>query len=369
MRWSCWWIVMLPLAGSGCGTGETNTRLLPRVVIQVYAEGEGTGSARFDLPFEPLPCENPAGGVIACTEFEDAGLGGSVTVTAIPSEGSVVGGWRGCESSNGPACVLAFEDAPATLDATVRFDLAAACPVPIAPAFPTAGAAPVPPPATLGVNLIQDASFDDVVAIGAPPDGFGYWRGDRSASVVNGTWSTAGPQPEAIAPRTSSRMLQFWETSPTGGGLATSEQTQIIDVSALSTQINAGSLRATGEVWFNRVGGCGAAGTSFGMQLIAYDGSPVDVASRWQAGIAEAARQNVPRTELEGAPGSAWWLRYRAGTVASTGNQWQRVQVSLDVPAGTTLIQVVVYANRSEEEGVEFHGHFADDVSVVLGPR
>jgi hypothetical protein len=260
-------------------------------------------------------------------------------------------------------CTIASLSAPVTTRAIST--PVAQCPTPPSVFNGTFPTFPAVPAATVESNLVLDPGFEqEGVRVGELPTGFGYWRGDGSASV---------PTQQAIAPQSGAKMLQFISTAPSlpPPNRVTSEQVQLIDVSALRSEIDAGQITASGQAWFTRVAGCAETDAAFGMQLIAHDGGPETVQERWLAGIAEAASRNVPRESLERGPGfEGSWLRYRAGAIGSHSNPgtWLPINVSLPLPAGTTVIQVVIFALETQDDAAfpEFHGHYAEDVSVVL---
>lgn len=249
------------------------------------------------------------------------------------------------------------------------------CPVPPLPALDTS-APPVTtgPSANYNVNLLNDPGFENTVRVGAVPDGFAYWRADQAASVA---------AQQGIAPRTAaggSRMLQFVGAGPSDtvrGGA--SEQLQLIDVSALATAIDANGVRAEASAWFSRVAGCVQTDDAMGVQLMAFDGPPTNFRTRFSNGINAAIAQGVSRDDADVATANAW-LRHRTGRFNhnSPGDKqgaiygWRQATATMDLPAGTRFLAIVVFAfeNRTDDNVFpELHGHYADDAAVVLSPR
>lgn len=362
-RWFASLLVGAVMAAQACGTGETG--IFERVVVNVYRDpdGAGRGSVSLDLPFDPLGCENDERGptlyLLACQAFEDAGGGGSVTVTAIPDAGSVVGGWTGCASSNGAGCLLAFDNAPARLAAIVRFDLEAenSCPNITVPAFSSLGlkTGPRPGPATTvpddptawaGTNYLTDADFEGaLVFAGGIPTGTGYWAFDQAWSAPTGQ--------QGITAQSGSRMLHFVSSSRDGTATATgtaSEQVQLVDVSALRTRIDAGQVEVEASTSFNRVaaGGCTRIDNAFGIRVSAHAGIPTDV--NLDLGFDQA---NVTADDD---PGS-----------------WQAGTATLVLPSGTTHVAVRIFINEGAANNdpayPEFHGHYADNTNLTVRLR
>lgn len=113
------------MATAACGEGG----YAPFYRIEVDVEGNGTGSGTVEASDESvgLDCSITAGSESAGCDntFDDAGAGGTFTLTAIPSGGSVFTSWSGCTSVAGPVCTLTFGTADTTLAPVVTFALGA----------------------------------------------------------------------------------------------------------------------------------------------------------------------------------------------------------------------------------------------------
>lgn len=113
------------MATAACGEGGYS----PFYRIQVDVEGNGTGSGTVEPSDESvgLDCTITAGSEsLGCEDtFDDAGAGGTFTLTAIPSGGSVFTSWSRCTSVAGPVCTLTFGEADTTLAPEVTFTLGA----------------------------------------------------------------------------------------------------------------------------------------------------------------------------------------------------------------------------------------------------
>lgn len=343
------------LAGAiSLGCGDDPLVQFPTVTVNARGEGSGSGIVQYELePGVVRSCEpSPTS---ECFEFQDAGLGGTVSLTAVPNAGSVFGAWGGCETVAGTTCFLGFDNAPATLTATVRFDLEAAnsCPNITVPARntlavvtgPRSGpATPVPndPSAWSGTNYLVNADFDLPVYSGGGPTATGYWAFDQA-------WSAPSGQ-QAIVAQSGGRMLHFVTSSPDGTNTAVgsaSEQIQLVDVSALGTRIDAGQVAVQARAFFNRVsaGGCTRIDNAFGIRVSAHSGIPTDYNEHLAFG-----QDNI--------------------TADDDAASWQDGLASLTLPAGTRYVAVRVFINEgtaNNDEGYpEFHGHYADNVSLSV---
>lgn len=329
-----------------------------KAVLRVFTEGSGSGTVDFGGVGSGCDAAE-RGGATFCTAFPDAGGGGSVTVTAVPDAGSVFVAWGGCESTSGASCVMAFDATPATVEATVRFDLEAenSCPNITVPAFSSLGlktgprpgaATPVPdnPAAWAGTNYLTDADFEGaLVFAGGIPTGTGYWAFDQAWSAPTGQ--------QGITAQDGSRMLHFVSSSRDGTATATgtaSEQIQLVDVSALRTRIDAGQVEVEASAFFNRVAaeGCTRIDNAFGIRVSAHAGIPTDV--------------NVD-------------LGFDQGNVTADDDPggWQVGTATLVLPTGTTHVAVRLFINEGTANNdpvyPEFHGHYADNANLSIRLR
>jgi hypothetical protein len=256
-----------------------------------------------------------------------------------------------------------------------RLTVVAGCPVPLFPGLVRAEPPVVAPPtAALGANLLANPSFEDAVWVGLQPTGFGYWRFDESASVT---------ARQVVVPRSGDAMMQFVSASrdvALFGSANGSEQVQVVDVSALQGSIDADEVRVRASAWFARVAGCATTDDAFGLFLIAFDGAIGAYQERWTNGIAAATEQGVDR-DLADMTGVDGWLLHRRvamrhddpgdriETAVGDVFEWRELAVEADLPAGTTLLVIVLYALENALNDTafpEFHGHYADDAEVVL---
>lgn len=259
-----------------------------------------------------------------------------------------------------------------------RLTVVAGCPVPPFPDLvrtePVIGDQPA---ATLGANLLANPSFEDAVWVGLQPTGTGYWRFDDSASV---------PAQQGIAPRSGDGMLQFVSASrdvTLFGSANASEQIQVVDVTGVQGSIDADEVRVRASAWFARVAGCSTTDDAFGVYVIAFDGEIGTYRERWANGITAATEQGVDR-DLADMTGVDGWLLHRRvamrhddpsdriETASGDVFDWRELTIEADVPAGTTLLVVVLYALENvlnDTAFPEFHGHYADDAEVVLELR
>jgi hypothetical protein len=181
-------------------------------------------------------------------------------------------------------------------------------------------------------------------------------------------------------------MLQFVGASRDvtlfGSGNA-SEQVQVVDVTALQGSIDAEALRVSASAWFARVAGCATTDDAFGLLVVAFDGEIGTYQARWANGVAAATEQGVDRdvASMDGVDG---WLLHRrvsmrhndpADRVATASGDvftWRELAIEADLPAGTTLLVVALYALENVVNDTtfpEFHGHYADDAAVWLSER
>ncbi len=266
--------------------------------------------------------------------------------------------------------VGALHSAPAIL--TV---IPGVCPTPPMPAsYDTSAPPAIAGSASYAVNLLNDPGFEAAVRVGFAPDGFGYWRFDQSVSV---------PAQQGIAPRTAlggTRMLHFVGTGRSDSVRGSSaEQVQLVDVSALATDIDADLVKVDASVWLSRVVGCTQTDDAMGVQVMAFNGAPTSFAARWTNGINAAVAQGRSRDDADVSAADAW-LRHRTAQIlhsdpadkAGDAFVWRQASASMNLPPGTRFLAISVYAfeNRFNDDVFpELHGHYADDAAVVLSRR
>ena len=94
--------------GESFSSGPTHT-------LSVTTSGDGDGSV--SSSDDGISCDNTDPELNDCSEVYEEGT--EVSLTASPNEGSVFGGWTGCESTGGSTCSVTMS-AERTVDA--RFD-------------------------------------------------------------------------------------------------------------------------------------------------------------------------------------------------------------------------------------------------------
>jgi hypothetical protein len=247
------------------------------------------------------------------------------------------------------------------------------CPRPPLLEFDRSAPSPATPPAvTYWSNLLVDPGFESPVRVGLAPSDFGYWRFDESVSA---------PAQQGVAPRGGTRMLQFVGSSRdlalSNGGA--SEQAQLVDVSALRDDIDAELVEVRAAAHFARVAGCSTTDDVFFVIVVAFDGAPATFGTRWTNGINAAIAQGVPRDDAD-MTGVDGWLLHRQTRIRHVEPEdrvgdvfdWRRVEVTADLPAGTTFVALVLAAleNVANEAAFpEFHGNYADDAELTLWLR
>ncbi|MGE0442009.1 MAG: hypothetical protein AB7S39_16090 [Gemmatimonadales bacterium] len=262
---------------------------------------------------------------------------------AAPQVGHAFERWRfgPCDGSTSPECRFTVSR-PDSVRAVTRV-VDAACPVPPVAAFDRDVPANAPRPASYGPNLLANSSFSTSVAVGGWPSGFGYWRGDEAARAPSAQ--------QGIVPRTGDGMLQLVSSAPTGprADASAAEQMQFVDVSALAGDIADGLVVASASAWFARVGGCAAIDTRFNLILVAFDGEPAQANAKVSAG--------------------AWLERTVSALDVPLPATWQPATAVMRLPPGTTFVGVWLGAIENVANDAthpEFHGHYADDVALVL---
>lgn len=280
------------------------------------------------------------------------GAGVSVRLTGPGSDDDGQGGRFACETPSAEPGVLTGRigvrlsaDADAALDPgtlVIYVEISPICGLALCegPSDSTRAdlAFTVVPDAT-GVNLLANPGFEQAVDTGPFPDAAGRWRGDLSASV---------PADNGITPHGGEAMLKFLATGNTASAtLVSSQQWQIVDLSAYTAQLLTGRMQADASVWFHRVAGDAGTDRRFDLRILAFSGSPDELPTRYAAGD---------------------WLAERTATVNTGGEAWQQALASLRLPTSTSylLFEIYAYEDVSNDAADEFAGHYADDASLVL---
>jgi hypothetical protein len=346
-----------------CG-GEAALGGDPATNVTVRSTLTGAGSGDVNPP-AGLKVEGCAGPIVVgqqCFAFYDAGAGGIFAVTAEPDAFSTLGAWgAGCDSVSGAACHVSFDDTPAAIEVSVRFDPVDAACVAAKAGVPNsiAGTGPKNPilfdPA-YGVEALANPSFESVVTIGTIaqllPNGYGYWQGDRTSSVV---------AQQGIQPADGDSMLQFINTGIDPGSTGTSEIIQLVKLSHLEADVDSGWVTATLTALFNRVAGCSETDASMLMVIAAMPGDPSESQARWVTGLA---------ANVDGPVAGGWLARFRAGILADNNPlTWELAYLAAKVPPGTKYLVIDIGASENVKNDLvfpELHGHYADSVSVIL---
>jgi hypothetical protein len=193
-------------------------------------------------------------------------------------------------------------------------------------------------------DLLTNGNFETVLNTTGPlPDACGYWQGNNSEIVG----ASSG-----ITPAEGTHMLQFINTftGPDGDWGATQCNIyQLVDLSPFAGLIQTGTATVTLSAAFNRVVGDSQTDTSFYAGMLAYAGSPSDFPTQWSQHIA----------------GNGMTVFTDSSLVT-----WQPATATMLLPAATTYLAVALGATENvynDLQGVEFDGHFADAVSLVIG--
>jgi hypothetical protein len=296
--------------------------------VEVLAAGGGGGSVTSNDAAVAIDCAISSGvsGRGCSDSFRDAGAGGGFSLTAVPDAGSEFVSWSGCGSVSGRTCTLAFTlgDGRDAFRVTVNFRRIGA-------------------EAAYDANLLQNPGFETAVAVGGLPTAVGRWQGDSAAR-----WPAGGD----FTPRNGASALRFLTSGPAGATAAgvSSQQWQIIDLTPLAADIDAGRVRAEGQAWFYRAPNAETTDDRFDLRLGAFRGVPSEF-------------------PLSFAAPSGVRLADEVSSVVASPARWTQAQRAFTIPAGARYIVVEIYAyeNRVNDATFpEFDGHYADDISLVL---
>ena len=179
----------------------------------------------------------------------------------------------------------------------------------------------------------------------------GYATGYAPAA---GAWMTDGAAfvgaTDGITPFEGARMLQFLSTAPDGGATgASSDISQIMELSDISGLVDQGEVTADASIWVNRVDAGPTTDTRMGISLYAFDTMPTGVMDYLSPTL-----RTITRFITDG-----------------DISTWERVDVSMVVPAGTRYLGVTIFAQENvvnDAVGPEFAGHFADGLMMRVIP-
>jgi hypothetical protein len=260
--------------------------------------------------------------------FDDAGGGGTFSLVAREDDDSEFVGWSGCVSTNGRECTLSFERRT-----NPSFIVTAT--------FRKRGGAGV---IGFDVNLLQNASFEELVAVGSLPNVVGYWQGDDANSVI---------PPTGISVPQGLRVLQFLTTGPSVASETgvSSQLWQLVDVASLAADIDAGKVRATAKARFASVPGDAQTDRRFDLRVGAFTGRPTDFPAAY---LAPAGLRLADPT---------------VSVITANTGAWLPAELTFILPPGTRYLAVEIYAFENvfnDAIAPEFDGHFADETSLFL---
>ncbi|MDZ7632031.1 MAG: hypothetical protein U5K74_11980 [Gemmatimonadaceae bacterium] len=324
-------LLIVALLLGACGSPNNPLDPFDRVAVNVAAGGDGSGVVFASDAAVAIDCRitNGASAATGCTtRFPDAGGGGFFTLGAAEAEDSEFVGWSGCSSTDRLACTLQFRagESP-TFNVTATFR--------------KRGSAGV---AGYNENLLRNAGFEELVAIGSLPSGAGFWQGDETNSVV---------PPAGISLVEGARVLQFLTTGPAAAS-ATGESSQLwqlVDVSSLATDIDAGKVRATAKARFASVPGDAQTDRRFDLRVGAFSGRPSDFPAAYLA------------------PAGVRLADPTVSVITANSGAWLPAELTFILPPGTRYLAVEIYAFENvfnDATAPEFDGHFADETSLIL---
>ncbi len=183
---------------------------------------------------------------------------------------------------------------------------------------------------------ITNPGFETSGTIGMGfPNVFGVWGGDQSEIVTT---------ENGINPFEGSQMLHFiYSRRDEPGSTVGSDVWQFIDTSTFSFEIATGMAILSATAFFNRVLGDANTDTLFEVRIDAYSGTPDS------------------KTKLASA----------FGTILTDSDvfTWEQAGASLTLPTGTTFVGIRISSRENvfnDTSGVEFDGHYADNVNLTL---
>jgi hypothetical protein len=324
-------ILVAALLLGACARPNNPMQPYDQITVEVAAGGDGSGSVLARDAVVGIECQitdGVKGGTGCYSIFKDAGEGGVFTLVATETEDSEFVRWNGCNSTSGTACTLTFAAGESkSFSVTVTFR--------------KRGAAGV---IGYNANLLQNAGFEGSVTVGSLPNAVGFWQGDDVSSVV---------PPAGISLPEGARLLQFRSTGPSGAS-ATGESSQLwqlVDVSTLAADIDAGKVRATAKSRFVSVPGDAQTDRRFDLRVGAFAGRPADFPAAYLA--PQGVRLADPTVSV----------------ITPNTGAWQATELTFILPPGTRYLAVEIYAFENvfnDATAPEFDGHFADETSLIL---
>ena len=196
------------------------------------------------------------------------------------------------------------------------------------------------PPDSAPANLVTNSGFELAEPVSGIPTTGGDWGVDPAAIVTT---------EQGITPRTGNRMLRFDQTTPTGNGDgADAFVSQIVDLTSLSDEIDAGTVTVRARAFFNRIPGDALTDTEFRLNIRTYSGNP----ARFLTDIGSFASDNSAVLLSDGDVGT-----------------WEELTTDLTLPAGTKFLEVAIAAIediQNDPPPSQLDGHFVDDVSLEI---
>jgi hypothetical protein len=200
------------------------------------------------------------------------------------------------------------------------------------------------------VLAVANAGFeDDVTPLpNGVPVRYGVWSGDHAALV--------GPE-QGITPKQGRRMFRFLRSDSTEassrGTIFNGNIYQVIDVRSSRDAIANGTAVVDWSAWFNCVPEPAAGRTKFVASVWAFVGDTAILPRNWADKLYQESAY------------SSWKI-----VADDDPRTWQRIAGKMMVPPDADFLVVelkVVPADPVPVEGaVEFPGHYADDVELIL---
>ncbi|HDP24355.1 MAG TPA: PEP-CTERM sorting domain-containing protein [Deltaproteobacteria bacterium] len=203
-------------------------------------------------------------------------------------------------------------------------------------------------PLTTHATLIVNPGFEDQsYSLGFNPGSTGLWFGDYVEFVS---------EHNGITPYEGETMLRFVSTTTSSAASTVrSDVWQFIDLSAYAPEIASGLLSVQGSAYVNRIGDDLAGSdvlinTMFEFDLFAFSGD-----------FSTFLTQFYAQTYLES----------ERVSLLSSPYEWQMLSFSMAIPAMTDFLAIHISATENVNNylsGIEFHGHYADAITLNFLP-
>ena len=186
--------------------------------------------------------------------------------------------------------------------------------------------------------LLVNGGFEANETLGGGlPTVYGDWKHDMAAIVT---------AENGITPYEGSRMVKFLYSGPNAIPLSLSESEvlQYVDLSAYANSIALGLVSVSASARVNRVAGNASTDSRFALYIRSLSGSLT---------------------------GTNTFTNDAEGSVLSDANAatWELISTSMSIPAGSTYLFCNLYAQENilnNTSGIEFDGHYADDVQLTV---